>query len=1502
MPENSPSFFRRVLSSRSTPPPEHGALGLTTLFTPPEPQIEYVFVHGLGGGSIRTWCAEPGPSFFWPQAWLPYHADFQDVRIHTFGYDSKWRGKGTSTVDIHDFGQELLLAMRNSSCFATNPIVFVTHSMGGIVAKEAYVMARQDPACHELAARIMAMVFLATPHRGSDLAATLNRMLRLSAVHRRRPYVSSLERCSTGSVKINDAFRHYSNDLILYSYFETQELSLGMAGTGLIVQKDSAVLGLPGERVSMMNADHRSICKFQSPRDPNYIILTEALVAINREILQKQLSSNRKGLQDVLRQIESFLGVPETPEDDLTDLRDIRMPDSCSWFTDRPQFRGWIWSAANTGPNVFWLVAQPATGKSVLASHVIDVVKELSRNCSYYFFRHGDNVRSTLAGCLRSVAYQMAVSDEVVRGRILTLVDRGVRLEHRNAKSIWRKVLEPFFLDTTKLPPQIWVIDALDECSDVTTFFDILLKLGPSTPLKIFVTSRRIDEIAAGFEQVACNGPTGLFTASEMQPEDTSDSIRIYLDRNKQRLHVNTDQQRELLLERILERSQGCFLWVRLVLDELSSIWTMKQVEQVLEDVPQEMDQLYSRIVQLVSRQPAHSVEIARCILTWTICAIRPMTVAELQSALQQDVGTTLQDPEQAIASLCSQLVHVDKNGRVLMVHLTARAFLGNRGLHCPLAICPIVGHRRIAAVCLQVLVADEMKPLPSRRTHHARRKSRPPPELVIHDNLQVLTRTANQMENYYQRQRKYFEPPAQEVQLSSSWSVDLHRLVGKFSAHLVRQPDSIYSLIPPFCPRASAIATVFGGPRSCLRIVGLRESQWDSRVTCIDCHDSWAFAVAAGEDYFAVGFGNSVVLYHALTCQEQRRLDHGNAIHQLGFDSTGSLLVSNGRRDVKVWRLEDYTVRSQIDLEGYHAMAFSIDSEKDELLVVLRDHSIARYSLENGNMVSAAQWESTFPGEGGSGRPSPMRAALGPKDSFVAVAYHGRPVMIWSIEAEELCGLVGREREDLDRFPQGGTSFPVSMVFNPDESTPLLAVAYEDGDLCLFNYERLELVKTVQEHAFVLACSHDGALLATGSITGTVQLLEFETLRLLFRVQVTDSHIQSLAFSADDSRLLDVRGTQCDVWEPVLPLAKSRLGGKSSTQEDQNATVLGQPFEGPEIESLVVADSEWFFVGKSDGSVWLYRTTDVQAERLLYRGDSQSAVLALVWGSSKNILVSADVAGRFIVSLLQRGDRGQLVGPNRLLDVRQDVSEGAAIWRILLDESENLLLVSTMRSDTVWKIDEGKAISSSHFTFRLPFDWANNPVNESQRILIDGQGVSLWDWETCQLLVASSDLAVPRSLRVTDCESVVSVPAALASRGMVVQHSRYGLGNPAITVHLLDPKEFVAGTTISSSAAFGNAIADLLHLIGSCDSRFVFLNKDLWVCSLRMLDGPRPGVQLTRHFFLPADWAKDPRSLRTAITKRGDILFVKGGEVAVIKHWLTIGGDERQFLEPREI
>ena len=232
-------------------------------------------MHGLGGGSRKTWSKSGLPADYWPQ-WLSKDPAFKNVRVHSFGYNSDWTKGKDNCLDIHHFAKSLIGELRTSP-YITNDhtqIVFVGHSMGGLVIKKAYILARQDTSHLDLAKRFHSIYFLATPHRGSDSAKLLNNILQVT--YSSRAYVADVKRGSKALQSINSEFRKYASDLELWSFYETEKMSLGVFNV-LIVDPDSATLGYPDERQIPMNADRRSICKFTSPTDANYLIVRNAL-------------------------------------------------------------------------------------------------------------------------------------------------------------------------------------------------------------------------------------------------------------------------------------------------------------------------------------------------------------------------------------------------------------------------------------------------------------------------------------------------------------------------------------------------------------------------------------------------------------------------------------------------------------------------------------------------------------------------------------------------------------------------------------------------------------------------------------------------------------------------------------------------------------------------------------------------------------------------------------------------------------------------------------------------------------------------------------------------------------------------------------------------------------------------------------------------------------------------------------------------------------------------
>jgi hypothetical protein len=104
-----------------------------------------VFIHGLGGHPERTWTYSEKSrskskvvSVFWPRDLL--NKDFPNVRVLTYGYDSHVSRffSATNQSGIFAHGKKFLLALkRKRKESPKRPLIFLAHSLGGIITKDA---------------------------------------------------------------------------------------------------------------------------------------------------------------------------------------------------------------------------------------------------------------------------------------------------------------------------------------------------------------------------------------------------------------------------------------------------------------------------------------------------------------------------------------------------------------------------------------------------------------------------------------------------------------------------------------------------------------------------------------------------------------------------------------------------------------------------------------------------------------------------------------------------------------------------------------------------------------------------------------------------------------------------------------------------------------------------------------------------------------------------------------------------------------------------------------------------------------------------------------------------------------------------------------------------------------------------------------------------------------------------------------------------------------------
>jgi protein SERAC1 len=136
-------------------------------------------VHGLNGHPIASFTtpatSASSTDCFWLRDLLP--RDLPRSRIYSWGHNASvpelpFRDLAMNLAD--HLGQDVLTMPGRS-----RPLIFLAHSLGGLIVKQLLVLA---PAYHRyepIVARTLGILFLGTPHRGSSTATWAETMSRL---------------------------------------------------------------------------------------------------------------------------------------------------------------------------------------------------------------------------------------------------------------------------------------------------------------------------------------------------------------------------------------------------------------------------------------------------------------------------------------------------------------------------------------------------------------------------------------------------------------------------------------------------------------------------------------------------------------------------------------------------------------------------------------------------------------------------------------------------------------------------------------------------------------------------------------------------------------------------------------------------------------------------------------------------------------------------------------------------------------------------------------------------------------------------------------------------------------------------------------------------------------------------------------------------------------------------------------------------------------------------
>lgn len=226
-----------------------------------------IAVHGLDLShneehGIATW-TENGIT--WLKDFLPQQPRMKRLRVLVFGYNSR-AVFGASTTGVYGAAENLInqLSLIRKEC-PERPIVFVCHSLGGIVVKRAIVSAHTTDYYRSIYDSTKGVAFFATPHNGGNgvtFGDVLVKICRAVTGNVRNDIVEALRKDSNIAGHINRDFTHRAQGLRVLNFVETKRVLKPFKG--IVVDQSSASLNWkePAEIQILMEATHRTICKY----------------------------------------------------------------------------------------------------------------------------------------------------------------------------------------------------------------------------------------------------------------------------------------------------------------------------------------------------------------------------------------------------------------------------------------------------------------------------------------------------------------------------------------------------------------------------------------------------------------------------------------------------------------------------------------------------------------------------------------------------------------------------------------------------------------------------------------------------------------------------------------------------------------------------------------------------------------------------------------------------------------------------------------------------------------------------------------------------------------------------------------------------------------------------------------------------------------------------------------------------------------------------------------
>lgn len=530
-----------------------------------------------------------------------------------------------------------------------------------------------------------AVIFLGTPHRGSQDVAALGEVVRsvVSSFGIETTEVN-LNALGLKTTDLERAQEDFSKIWLKYDFqVKTFQEGLSLPKLGKKVVPDySSLIGDHREHAETLQANHLLMCRYSGPDDPNYRKVAGELHCVYRSILKVKAiaAPPNQAIQRGPSPVPSVPFLQERPysvnsiqvnEACLESLwfpainnrhQTLERPadQTCSWLFTHELYRDWFNSRnRQKSYGLLWLKGKPGAGKSTLMKEAfrrmaLEQVESDYLTAAFFFNAKGDELEHSTLGLFRSLLYQLLPKDKKWLQNFHNIWYEKKKFQRSRTgeeASLWaEKELRVFFESrlTQQTQKRTFIfIDALDECDErgirsVAYFWREITKSAyeRGIDLNVCLSSRHFPTIS-------------LSDCPEIIVEQHNyDDIAAYVEYKFKICMSTQEAQWELLIKTILNKSAGIFLWVVLVVEEVLKNKDegngMPYLIKRVADVPEELETLFS---EMISNLDPHAKELTAKFFQWAILATKPLRLHEwhhIMACIRQPTLNSLREWRQS--------------------------------------------------------------------------------------------------------------------------------------------------------------------------------------------------------------------------------------------------------------------------------------------------------------------------------------------------------------------------------------------------------------------------------------------------------------------------------------------------------------------------------------------------------------------------------------------------------------------------------------------------------------------------------------------------------------------------------------------------------------------------------------------------------------------------------------------------------------------------------------